>query len=87
MLLLTAFQWAVSANNADIQTRTLVVALVFILWGFQTILAVLFISIFAGRVDKTMPVQPVQPVQAVQPVRAKHSYPLAVSLQRPPEAE
>lgn len=87
LLLLTAFQWAVSANNADIQTRTLVVALVFILWGFQTILAVLFISIFAGRVDKTMPVQPVQAVQAVQPVRAKHSYPLAVSLQRPPEAE
>lgn len=84
LLLLTGLRWVVSANDADIQTRTLVLALVFILWGFQTILAVLFISIFAGRVDKTMPVQPVQPVQ---PVRAKQSYPLAVSLQRPPEAE
>lgn len=52
VLLFQGATWIVSGARSNADTPSLIMSLMFLLWGVQGALAVLFVSIFSGRIEK-----------------------------------
>ena len=63
VLLFQAGAWVVSGARSSADTPSLIMSLMFLLWGVQGVLAVLFVSIFSGRLEKMAAAQRVKSVK------------------------